>query len=311
MPSPSPTQRSLRRRILFVAIPVVTISIFLVVGIPFAVGALFIRTVTMGITGAGCGPDTPPGTYDLPYEDVAFRSSELNRDIRGYFIPGTNGVTLIDPPTGNNGNGNIMQEVAVLNRHGYGVLTYVSRGCLGFPYHTLGYAEVAEVKDAMDYLATRDDVDMTRLGIHGFSTAGATAIFAAARYPELRAVVAEGNYHDFDGHTANQISGAWYSGLYLLGVRLGYRAVTGLDIAVLSPVSVIHEIAPRPILLIYGSIEPALYGGRLEQAAAGDNAELWEVPGSWHGGYVYAAPEAFERRVIGFYDRAFGVGDGS
>ena len=79
--------------------------------------------------------------------------------------------------------------------------------------------------------------------------------------------------------------------------------------SVLSPVSVIGEIAPRPILLIYGTNEPALYGARLELAAAGPNAELWEVEGAVHGNYQYVAPEEFEQRVIAFYNRAFDIED--
>src|SRR5574341_1101592 len=96
MPKPGRPRLSLRRRIVFVAVSVLTISALFIVGIPFALGALFIRTITMGTTGGGCGPDTPPSSYNLLYEDITIHSSQLNRDMRGYFIPGTNGVTLID-----------------------------------------------------------------------------------------------------------------------------------------------------------------------------------------------------------------------
>jgi pimeloyl-ACP methyl ester carboxylesterase len=72
-------------------------------------------------------------------------------------------------------------------------------------------------------------------------------------------------------------------------------------------VSVIGQISPRPILLIYGTAEPSLRGGQLELVAAGENAELWEVPGATHGTYQFDAPEEFERRVVGFYDKAFNI----
>jgi pimeloyl-ACP methyl ester carboxylesterase len=90
-------------------------------------------------------------------------------------------------------------------------------------------------------------------------------------------------------------------------VHIGYRLMTGYDLSVLSPVSVIDEIAPRPILLIYGTAEPSLPGARLQLAAAGENAQLWEVPGAGHGGYMDVAPAEFERRVIAFYNSAFGI----
>ena len=91
------------------------------------------------------------------------------------------------------------------------------------------------------------------------------------------------------------------------GAQLAYRLITGHDMGVLSPVSVIRQIAPRPVLLIYGTAEPSLDGGRAQLAAAGAHASLWEVPGAAHGGYWYAAPDEFERRVIAFYDGAFAI----
>ena len=72
----------------------------------------------------------------------------------------------------------------------------------------------------------------------------------------------------------------------------------------LSPVSVIGQIAPRPILLIYGTNEPSLPGAHLELAAAGSNATLWEVAGATHGSYIYTAPDEYRQRVTGVYDTA-------
>lgn len=300
------SQRPRRKRLLIAALIALVAVVLTLILVPVVLGISFTHTITT-LTGRGCGPTTSPETFDLPFEEVTFHATESNRDVRGYFIPGTNDVTILVPPTGNIGNGNLMHEIAVLNAHGYAVLVYESRGCHGYQYHSLGYAEVAEVRDALDYLDSRTDVNMDNIGIHGFSTAGATAIFAAARFPEIKAVIAEGNYHDFAEHLADSANG-WYGAFYMLGVKLNYRLITGLDMAVLSPVSVIGQIAPRPILLIYGTAEPALYGGRLELAAAGTNAELWEVEGAGHGGYWHVDAEAFEQRVIGFYNRAFGIG---
>jgi uncharacterized protein len=74
--------------------------------------------------------------------------------------------------------------------------------------------------------------------------------------------------------------------------------------SVLSPIRAIGQIAPRPILLIYGTDEPGLAGGRLQQAAAGSNAELWEVPGAGHGDYLAVAPGEYTQRVIAFMTNA-------
>ncbi len=39
-------------------------------------------------------------------------------------------------------------------------------------------------------------------------------------------------------------------------------------------------------------------------AAARGEKEIWEVPGSGHMKGIEAQPEEYERRVVGFFDRA-------
>lgn len=195
----------------------------------------------------------------------------------------------------------------MLARHGYAIFLFESRRCAGMGPLSLGYAEVSEVADAIDYLATRPDVDPDRLGVYGFSTAGATAIMAAAQLPQLQAVIAEGGYGDFlenalpleDGHSL----AAYFLRLYRWGSHWAYAWGTDLQFEQLSPITVIDQISPRPILLIYGSREVSLPGGVKQQAIAGDNATLWVVEGAGHGNYMAVASEAYETRVVGFFDQ--------
>jgi fermentation-respiration switch protein FrsA (DUF1100 family) len=69
-------------------------------------------------------------------------------------------------------------------------------------------------------------------------------------------------------------------------------------------------IAPRPLFLI--SAEHGIGGENERQpryyAAAGEPKETWEVPGASHTGGIDAAPAEYERRVVGFFDRALLVG---
>lgn len=307
MTQPSAPERTLRQRAWFVLRPVLIVAALVSIIAPFVAGVIFIRA----LTAAPCGGGGDPGAFNLPYEDVSFPSSEFKTGIKAFFIPpdADNGVVVIVPPPYTTGRGGMLHEIAVLHKHGYGALNFESRSCMG---HTisLGYAEVTEVGDALNYLATRPDVDMKMIAIHGFSSAGATSIMAAARYPEIGAVVAEGGYHDFaDAITDSSQAQQWLflGTFYEFGVKVSYRLSTGYDLSVLSPVSVIGKISPRPILLIYGTAEPSLRGGQLELAAAGENAELWEAPGATHGSYQIDLPEEFERRVVDFYDKAFDI----
>lgn len=296
------TQRTLAQRALFVVRGFIVALIGVGLTVPTLIGAMFISALT---TSLGCGDGTPPS---VPYEEVRFLSTESGTDYTpAYFVPGTgrDGAVVLIVPT-NQARGERAFEWMAYHDAGYHVLTFTGRGCLS-GVNTLGYMEAFQVGDALAYLATRPDVDMNRVGAHGFSQAGAAALLAAARYPAVRGVVAQGGYHDFgdelDNNTASERLGI-LGGLFNLGGRFAYRLRTGWDVGVLSPISVIGQIAPRHILLVYGTDEPGLRGARLQLAAAGENAELWEVEGAGHGDYTTAAGDDYARRVVAFMDRA-------
>jgi fermentation-respiration switch protein FrsA (DUF1100 family) len=251
-----------------------------------------------------------PGDFGFTYEDVTL-SARAGGSFRGYFVPGSNRAAIIVVPAFNSGRAGRLREAMLLARHGYSVFTFESRRCAGMGGLSLGYKEVDEVADALDYLQARPEVDPQRIGVYGFSSAGATAIMATARLPQLRAVVAEGGYGDFPEETLTPAAdrsglGGYFQTTFFWSARQFYGLMTGMDINLLSPVDVIGRISPRPILLIYGSREVSLIGGQRQQAAAGKNAELWVVEGAGHGNYFDVAPQEYETRLATFFDRSLG-----
>jgi len=66
------------------------------------------------------------------------------------------------------------------------------------------------------------------------------------------------------------------------------------------------RISPRPIFFIYavpGSGGEAVLAQTLYDAAHQPKT-MWRVPGAGHTGGIEAQPAEYERRVIGFFDRA-------
>ena len=284
------------RRTLTLTVLAVTLT---VVVVPSALGFL----TTYRLLYAPCGEDgRTPGDFGHIWENATLAGREGN--FRAYFIPGTNGAAVIIPPASSAGRGNRLHEADVLARHGYAVLTFESRRCAGVGPLSLGYKEVTEIGDALTYLQTRADVQPERIGVLGFSSAGAAAVMAAARYPALRAVIAEGGYGDFAEGALALGTGGPLEALYKEAIAISYRLLSGVELAKLSPQTVIGQIAPRPALLIYGSRESTLDGARKQLAAAGPTAGLWIVEGAGHGDYLAVAPEEYETRVIAFFDAA-------
>ncbi len=154
--------------------------------------------------------------------------------------------------------------------------------------------------DALDYLNSRADVDPDKIGIFGFSAGGATATMAAARYPQIHAVITMGGYAHFADAVDDVAGSSWYRPLYHAGASVAYRLATGLDLSALSPISVIGQITPRPVLLIYGTREPAYPTAHLQLIAGGEHTALLVVQGGTHGTYWQYAPDLFEMRVVEF-----------
>jgi uncharacterized protein len=268
--------------------------------LPILIGGVGVWALTHPL----CSPGSPPDYYNVPYEDVHYPTAR-GLTQRAYFMPGTNGMTVIVPPTYGSGRGGDVGWALALHNAGFNTITFESRVCLG-QSHSLGYIEAEDVRATYDYLATRSDVDAGRVSVHGFSSAGATSIFAAAQIPELRGASAMGNYGDAPGVMGLRQNDGVFDSLIDFGAVSTYRISTGIDIDVLNPIDAVTQIAPRPIMLIYGSIEPSYPDSLRMQAAAeaaGSPVDYWLVEGAGHGGYLNVAAEEYARRVVAFHCR--------
>jgi dipeptidyl aminopeptidase/acylaminoacyl peptidase len=269
------------------------------VGIPYLLGVFSFYILTH----PACGVGGDPGYFNSAFESVRFISDD-GVEQSGYFIPGTNSGTILQVPAYGGGRGAELHYAEVFNQLGYSVLTFSSRVCVGRSYMSLGYQEVADVVAAYAYLQTRADVDSDRVGLWGFSSAGATAMMALPRLPRVRSVAAAGGYHDFAETMQLNDAPNFVLALYHAGAAGAYRLITGDDVHVLSPISAIDQFDSRPLLLVYGSLEVSLDGAELMLQHAretGISAELWVVPGADHGNYLSVAREAFVERLGVFY----------
>ncbi len=302
------------------------IPLIVLIGVPVGMGAE--RMWWMIHPECGDGGKTPADVH-LAYRDVTLPARDGSR-YRAFFVPGSqsapgtkntarNALILI-PPTYSSGRDGPMAEIAILAGHGYSVLTFESRACMSTRVISLGSREVDDVGDALDYLQRNPDRlpisadQMAHIGIFGFSSAGATATMAAARYPQLAALITEGGYHNASMITGLTAPANPLEALIYFGGQIAYRLGTGADPAALDPLDAVPKIVPRPILFIYGSREVTLPGARLQLAAAHAanpraSAELWVVPGADHGGYRNAVgTDEYARFMLPFFDCAL-VGD--
>jgi dipeptidyl aminopeptidase/acylaminoacyl peptidase len=253
-----------------------------------------------------------PAERGLSFEPVTFATADGLR-LAGWHIPSHNGATVILCHGTGGTRADMLPQAALLAEHGYGSLLFDFRahGESEGEMLTYGYGETDDVLAAVDYLLSRPDVDRQRIGILGGSLGAATAIRAAARSAHLKAVVAESAFTSLEDEIACSFKA--FSGLPAFPfapftIAFAQRQ-TGLHISEVRPIDDIPSIAPRPVFIIQGTDDdliPTEQGFRLYEAA-GEPKELWMVDGMGHGSPLGIFPDEYEKRVIGFFDRAFGV----
>jgi uncharacterized protein len=171
---------------------------------------------------------------------------------------------------------------------------------------SLGLHELRDVQGALDYLEGRG---AGPIGLMGLSFGGAVALRAAAQDRRVACVACDSAVVQFAqavqgliaeraGAQAAAALRPWIAlVLWLVRLRLGQS----LDDA--GPLGWVGRIAPRPVLLVQGALDPlvpvvdqdALF------SACGEPKSLWWVRGAGHRQAHQLDPQEYQRRVAGFF----------
>ena len=224
--------------------------------------------------------------------------------LRGWYVPSRNGAAVaVMHGTGSTRLG-VADHARLLVRHGYGVLLFDLHGHGESEGRSTSWAAgfAPDADAALDYLRRRPDVRAGRIGVVGVSLGGEIAIHAAARRPEWRATVLEGvqggSPADMQASRPDPATYATLTALYGLGRVLGGSAPST------SNPEAIERIAPRPLLLLSAGRGPEARANESYKRRGGPSTELWNLPDATHAAALRTDPAGYERRVIGFLDRA-------
>lgn len=172
---------------------------------------------------------------------------------------------------------------------------------------TLGAREALDIQGALDWLDSEGITPGLPAGAFGISMGGAAAILAAAADCRIRAVASHGAFASLD--SAIRQRGRCMAGPAgpAVAAALSHWGKAWLDChpSEVAPVAVVHQIAPRPVLLIHGAkdlvVSPNDARALFEAAQA--PCSLRVFAGSWH---IYVPPierDAYRAEVIGFFRR--------
>jgi hypothetical protein len=248
--------------------------------------------------------EVPEDALGVPHEDVSFATSDGLR-LQGWYIPSRNGAAVVDFP----GRLGTQAHARILARHGYGVLLFDRRGegRSEGDGNLLGWGGDKDIIAAVDWLKRRPDVDPRRIGGIGFSVGGELMLEAAAKDPDLAAVVSDGagarQLVETKKALPSQTFWPMSPGFALLNVSVGVFSDTAPPTTL---TDLVPQIAPRPLLFIWapdGGNETEVLTPEFHRVA-GPNASLWAIPHAKHIKGIEAQPRAYERRVVAFFDDA-------
>jgi alpha/beta superfamily hydrolase len=147
---------------------------------------------------------------------------------------------------------------------------------------------IDDLKFATDFLYSMDEVEISGLVLIGFSGGAAVSVNVAAIDQRISAVAALACPATFDFMPGNK-AGAIIAHFRAIGVIRDVNFPLSLEewfkgFAAVSPIHYIHELSPRPLLIVHGDKDDTVSfeHARKLYDSAGEPKELVIIPGAGH-----------------------------
>ena len=253
-----------------------------------------------------------PSDLGLLHEDVHLKTKE-GIDLRGWLIKASSGVksTILILHGVSESKIAGLRMAKEFHDRGYNVFLYDSRrhGESGGKFCTYGYHEKVDARLTIDYLLSRNDLQVGKIGMFGWSMGAAVAIQVAAVDTRVAAVVAESGFATlrtvFDYYQKRMIKLPWHYLRNIVIKRSEYLAgFTANDVSPIEAVKQIHV----PIFLLHGTEDNLIKYNYSEKVynAANQPKELWLIPGARHNDMMEVGGEEYTRRITEFFEEHLG-----
>ncbi len=257
-------------------------------------------------------PTHNPADYGLTYETVNFKSAVDEIPLVGWYIdsPGSKVVLLLHgrDATMDDESLRLLDLMKALAQRSYDVFTfdYRGHGLSGGLRYSFGDLERRDVTGALAYLKTRG---VNEVNVISFSMGAATALNAAPDHPEMRAIVADAPFGDFNTLVWDSLPQA--TGLpsfFTPGIFTLAQIMYGMDFFNNKPANALTRLGNRPVFLIHETGDPQIPTTQhtlLVQAGANNpNVQAWLLQGSDHGQAFRSGPDEYMQRVMAFFEQA-------
>ena len=245
-----------------------------------------------------------PASFELPYEDVAFRAAD-GTELKAWWVPAASARGTVVMVHGlNRSRVEMVKRVPFVHSTGWNALLMDLRhhGASGGEATTFGVKEKDDVEAAARFARERAPGPLVLWGV---SLGGASVVLAAADDPEVKGVICDSSFRSLDDtvrHHLRLFRGfRWWLRLvpswpvtdlaiYWMGRRGGF------DPAASNVEAAAARLRGRPALFVANSDDRRMPKEIAFdfQAAAGPEAEVLIVPGKSHGGAWRDGTAAYE-----------------
>jgi uncharacterized protein len=279
------------------------VRIVLVVVVIVVVGLYLVLPISMGVAAVAPARETV-GQPPEGYETVQLRTADDVTLAAWYARPANGAVIILLHGAGGSREG-LRPYGEMLRRHGYGVLAVDLRGHGQSEGKTnrLGWQGTADVGAAVQFLQSRAEVQ--KIGGLGLSMGAEVLLGAASTYPALAVIVADGATRRC---TAELLALPEKRSLVESFVpRVMYGTVQVLSqTEPPKPLldSMVEASSTRFMLIAAGTVSLEMKFNQYFADTLDQRADLWIVPGAAHTGAFGLDLNAYEKRVMAFFDQA-------
>jgi uncharacterized protein len=253
-------------------------------------------------------PGRTPIDFGMVYDEATVTTAD-GLQLAGWYIPTRNGAVVIAQHGYKADRGEMLNEAAMLHRHGYGVLVSSVRAhdLSDGNQITFGFREMEDLDAWVTYVRAREGVDPRRIGALGNSMGGSLVIEYAADHPVIAAVVTSSAFSSLDDTVDTSVR--FFTGLppfpFAPMIEFWAEREAGFRASEIDAKKWIGRLSPRPVFLMQGGADVVVSkdSGQKLFDAAREPKELWFEPTIGHAAFDTALPDEYERRVVGFFDR--------
>lgn len=191
---------------------------------------------------------------------------------------------------------------------GYNVFLYDSRrhGDSGGKFCTYGFYEKHDTSTIINYLTSRPDITVGKIGLFGSSMGAAVAVQVASIDKRVQAVVAESGFATlrtiFDDYQKRMIKLPWH---YLRNIVIKRSEhLAHFRANAVSPYDAVRDVHV-PLFIIHGTADNLINSTYSEMLYrnTGEPKELWLIQGAKHNDIAQVGGEEYKRRIINFFEK--------